>query len=116
MDNTILYIGNRANGGDSAIDALGQKGYEVVSTVSPKKAVALLYVMRSVAAVVLGNEVRKQAGFDLAHSLQQIRPNVSVIIMRGDQIDGLPSKTNKCVRTEKVASALQYLLAAEPAT
>src|SRR6202035_3363487 len=90
--NTILYIGYEENSGKSAIDELREKGYEVVSTDSPTEAVALLYVMRSVAAVVLGNEVREEAAFDLAYSLRQIRPNIPVIMMCGDQINGLPSK------------------------
>jgi len=112
--NTILYIGYEENSGKSAIDELREKGYEVVSTDSPTEAVALLYVMRSVAAVVLGNEVREEAAFDLAYSLRQIRPNIPVIMMCGDQINGLPSKTKRCVSREKVALALQYPLAAEP--
>jgi DNA-binding NtrC family response regulator len=114
MDNTILYIADRANSGDSLLDALKEKGYEVVTANSPTEGVALLYVMHSVAAVVLDKGAREQAGFDLAQSLRQIRPNVPVIVLCGDQIDRSPSWTNKCVSKDKLSSALQYSLTAEP--
>ena len=40
-----------------------------MSTNSPTEGVALLYIMHSVAAVVLDNRAREQASFDVARSL-----------------------------------------------
>ena len=78
---TILYISDRPNRSISVLDALKETGCEVVSTNSPTEGVALLYIMHSVAAVVLDNRAREQAGFDVARSLRQIRPNVSVMLL-----------------------------------
>ena len=111
--NTILHISDRANSSNSVLAAFKETGYEVVSTSSPAEGVALLYVMHSVAAVVLDNRARQQAGFDVAQSLRQIRPNVPVMLLCGDQIDSSPSWTDKCVSTGKLIYALQHLLAAE---
>jgi DNA-binding NtrC family response regulator len=111
---TILYISDRANRNNSVLAALKETGCEVVSANSPTEGVALLYVMRSVAAVVLDSRARQQASFDVAQSLREIRPNVPVMLQCGDQIDSTPSWTNRCVSTDKLTSALQHRLTAEP--
>ena len=111
---TILYISDRTNSSDSVLAALKETGCEVVSTDSPTVGVALFYAAHSLAAVVLDKRTREEAGFDLAQSLSQIRPQVPVIVLGGDPIDCSPSRTNKCVGTDQLASTLQYLLEAEP--
>ena len=111
--NTILHISDRANSSNSVLAAFKETGYEVVSTNSPTQGVALLYLMHSVAAVVLDNRVRQQADFDVAQSLRQIRPNVPAVLLCGDQIDSSPSWTDRCVSTTKLTSTLQHLLTAE---
>jgi DNA-binding NtrC family response regulator len=111
--NTILHISDRASSSNLVLAALKETGCEVVSTNSPTEGVALLYIMHSVAAVVLDNRAREQASFDVTQSLRQICPNVPVILLCGDHIDALPSWTNRCVRTDKLTSALEHLLTAE---
>lgn len=108
--NTILYLSDRANSSPSLLVALKEKGYEVVTTDSPIEGVALLYVMHSVAAVVLDQDARERAGFDLAHSLRQIRPCVPVIVLCGHQIDSSMERTDTCVRKDKLASALKIFV------
>jgi DNA-binding NtrC family response regulator len=111
---TILYISDLANHSKSVLAALRETGYEVVSTNSPTEGVALLYIMHTVAAVVLDSRAREQASFDVAQSLREIRPNVPVMLQCGDQIDSTPSWTNRCVSTDKLTSALEHRLTAEP--
>jgi DNA-binding NtrC family response regulator len=110
----VLHISDRTHGSDSVLAALKEAGCEVVSTNSPTEGVALLYIMHSVTAVVLESQTREQASFDVAHSLRKIRPNVPVMLLCGDQIDGSPSWTDECVSTDELTSALQDLLNAEP--
>ena len=112
--NAILYISDGANTSNSVLAALKETGCEVVTTNSPTEGVALQYIMRTVAAVVLDNGVRERAGFDVAQSLGQIRPNVAVVLRCGDQIDSSPSRTERCVDTAKLTSTVQQLLTAEP--
>src|SRR5207253_10469766 len=104
---TILYISDRANRSNSVLAALKETGCEVVSTNGPTEGVALLYIMHTVVAVVLDNRSREQASFDVAQCLTANRPNVSVMLQCGDQIDSSPSRTDKCVSTDKLTSALQ---------
>lgn len=110
---TILHISDRANSSNSGLAELKETGYEIVTTNSPTEGVALLYIMHSVAAVVLDSRTREQATFDVAQSLREIRPNVTVMLC-GDQIDSSPSWADGCVSTDKLTSALQHLLTAEP--
>ena len=112
--NTILHISDRASLSNSVLAALKKTGCEVVSTNSPTEGVALLYIMRTVAAVVLENRARERASFDVAHSLTQIRPNVPLMLLQADQIYSPPSWNDECVSTDKLTSALQYLLNPEP--
>jgi CheY-like chemotaxis protein len=112
--NAIIYISEKATSSTSALAVLEETGYEVVSTTSPTVGVALLYAMRSVAAVLLDNRAREQATFDVAKSLRRIRPNIPIILLSGDQIDASPSGTDLGVSADELTSALQHVLTAEP--
>ncbi len=110
---TILYISDGGNNINSVVAAIKQTGFEVVSTNSPTEAVALLYIMGQVAAVVLDSRVREHANFDVAQSLRRIRPGVPVMLECGDQIDDSPTEKESCVNTECLTSAIEHLLTAE---
>ena len=111
---TILYIYNRANRSNSVLAALKETGCEVVRASSPTEGVALLYVMHTVAAVVLDSRAKEHANFDVAQSLRQIRPRVPVMLQCGDQIDCSPSQAESCVKTNRLTSALQTVLIEHP--
>jgi CheY-like chemotaxis protein len=111
--NTILYISDRANSSYSVFAALKETGCEVVSTNSPTQGVALLYIMRTVTAVVLDNRAREQASFDLVQSLSQIRPDVPIMLLCGDQSESSSSWTDGCVSTDELTSVLHHLFTAE---
>jgi hypothetical protein len=55
---TILQITDGENSSNSVFAKLEEMGYEIVSTDSPVEGVALLYIMHSVAAVVIDTRVR----------------------------------------------------------
>lgn len=113
--NAILYITDQANSSNSISAALKETGCEVVSASSPSEGVALLYIMRTVTAVVLENRAREQASFDVARSLSEIRPSVPVMLLCDEQIDSSPSSTDGCMTKDKLTYVLQHLLTAEPA-
>lgn len=109
----ILHISDRADGSDSVLAALQETGCEVVSTNCPSEGVALLYIMHSVAAIVLDDSAREQARFDVAQSLRRLRPDIPLLLF-GDQIDCPSSLVDRCVSAEELSSALQQLPTAEP--
>jgi DNA-binding NtrC family response regulator len=111
---TVLHISDRADTSDSGLDDLKEIGCEVVSANSPAEGVALLYIMHSVAAVVLDARAKEQASFDLSQSLRHIRPDVPIMLLCSDQIDNASSRTDECLSTDALTSALKHLLSAEP--
>jgi len=111
---TILHISDRDDSRYSALADLKEIGCEVVSANSPTEGVALLYIMHSVAAVVLDNRAKEQASFDLSQSLRQIRPGVPIMLLCSDQVDRESPLTDRCVRADRLISALKHLLSMEP--
>ncbi len=112
----ILYISDKAISNDSVLGALKITGYKVVSTDSSSQGIALLFLMRSVAAVVLHDQI---AGFDVARTLRAIRPDVPIMLLCRDQIDCSPSCVDVCVSLAQplamIASAVRRLLTAATA-
>jgi DNA-binding NtrC family response regulator len=111
---TILYISDQPTSGDSELAALKATNYDVVSVNSSTQAIALLYIMRSVVAIVLHRRAREQARFDVARSLRAIHPDIPIVLLCRDHIDRLPPCVDACVSTgqpvEKLASAMRRLL------
>jgi DNA-binding NtrC family response regulator len=106
----ILYIFDRSNRNNSVLAAIKETGCEVVSTDKPTQAVALLYILGEVSAVVLDSQVWKHANFDVAESLRKIRPRVPVVLKCCDQIHSSLSLTESCVSTDELPALLQHLL------
>jgi hypothetical protein len=95
---TILYISdpNRSDPttcSDGISTALNAAGYEVVIS-NTTEAIAMLYILHSIAAVVL--QAREQAGFNV-RSIRAICPDVPIVFLCGDQIDHLPSQVDAFV-------------------
>jgi DNA-binding NarL/FixJ family response regulator len=113
----ILYISDHAGSTDSVTHELEAKGYEVVSTDSSSQGAALLYIMHSVAAVVLHYQPENRSWFELGQDLRAIHPGVPIILLSRDPILCLPPWVDACVGTEQppeeVASAVHSRLTGE---
>ena len=117
MHETILYISDGATHSDSVIIDLESTGYDVVNTDSSAEGVALLYIMHSVAAVVLHHGAEDRTWLKLTQSLRAIRPGAALILLSSDPIAYLPPWVDACVGTEQpleeVASAVHRVLTGE---
>ena len=113
---TVLYISDKTVPGDPVTDALRNAGYEVVSADSSSEGVALLFLMHSVAAVVLHDQLGERSGVDLARTLRSIRPEVAIILLSPNQIDSLQPYVDASVSLSQpfdmVTSTVPGLLAA----
>jgi len=116
---TILYIFDHATCSDPVSAALNSAGYEVVSTKSTMQAIALLFILHPVAAVVLDSREGLPSGWDVARSLRAVRPDVPIVVLCRDPIDRLPPCVDACVSTREplanLTSVLKSLLTAEQA-
>ena len=86
---TILYISDPATSSDAISAALNAAGYEVVTS-DTIEAIAMLYILHSVAAVVLA---RGQAGFGV-RSIRAICPDVPIVLLCRERIDCLPTQVD----------------------
>lgn len=111
---TILYLSDQATSSNSVSAALKAAGYEVVKTSSSREAIALLYIMQSVAGVVVNHRARQQTSFDVVRGLRSICTDVPIILLCRNQIDSLPPSVDGCVSAgqplENLASAVRRLL------
>jgi DNA-binding response OmpR family regulator len=116
---TILYISDKTTCGNAISAALNAAGYQVVTT-NPTKAVALLYVLHSIAAVVVW--AREPAGLDV-RSIRAMCPDVPIVLLCRDRINCMPSGVDTVdtyVATGQspttLAAAVRRLVAKKPAT
>jgi CheY-like chemotaxis protein len=116
-DETIIYLADQATNSNSVLAALQATGYDVVSTNSASQAIALLYILHTVAGVVLKRRSREHSLFDVARSLRAIRRDVPIVLLCGEQVKHLPAYLDACVNTaqplEKLAAAVRRLLTAK---
>ena len=116
-DETILYISDQTANNDSALAALKATGYEVVSTSNSTQAIAMLFLLHSIAGVVLNHRARERAKFDIVRSLRAIRSDVPIVLLCRDQATTLPPSVDACVDTrqplEKLTAAVRRLLIAK---
>jgi len=117
---TILYILDSGRDSKEALAALRTAGYDVVSTNSAMQAVALLFILHPIAAVVLDHRAPKVTSFDMVRSLKAVRPDVPIILLCRAQCDRLPPSVDACVSTKQppaeLISELHRLLTGKPFT
>ena len=86
---TILYVTDQATNREPVLAALKATGCEVVITNS-SEVFALLFLLHSVAGVVIKQHPEEEISFDLVRRLQKIRPDVPIVLQVGNQIERLP--------------------------
>lgn len=116
---TILYISDQTTCGNAISDTLNAAGYDVVTT-NTTEAVALLYVLHSIAAVVV--RAREQAGLDV-RSIRAMCPDVPIVLLCRGRINCVPSPVDTVdtyvaagQSPATLAAAVRRLVAKKPAT
>jgi hypothetical protein len=117
-EDTILYISDHGPCSDFISAALDATGHNVVSIHSSAQAIAMLFVMHSVAAVVLGQQWIEQPSFDLTRNLRALCPDVQLVALCDGRIDQLPLEVDCCVNTrqplETLTSDLKRIIEERP--
>jgi CheY-like chemotaxis protein len=113
VNKPILYLFDKSSENLPVEDALRATGYEIVSASNATHAIALLFLIRSVAAVVLDDEVRQHARLDVARRIRAVCPQVPIILLSPYEME-LPPGIDACVSAgqspENVTSAIRHLL------
>ena len=115
---TILFVSDHGPQSSSILAALEATGYDVASPDRSTQAIAMLFVMNSVNAVVIDQPWTNQSSFDLTRSLRALCPEVPIIALCDGRIDPLPPEVDSCLNMrqppEKVTSDLKCVLAERP--
>jgi CheY-like chemotaxis protein len=113
VNKPILYLFDKCSRSLPVEDALRATGYEIVSASNATHAIALLFLIRSVAAVVLDDEVRQHARLDVARRIRAVCPQVLIILLSRYEME-LPPGIDACVSAgqspENITSAMRHLL------
>jgi len=114
---TVLYISDQRTRSKAISGALDAAGFDVVTTDRITQAVALLYILRSVDAVVL--QVREQATLDV-RSVRAMCPDVPIVLLGRAQSYRLPSGADTYISVAQavttLAAAIQHIATSKPAT
>jgi DNA-binding response OmpR family regulator len=114
---TVLYISDQRACSQKISGALNAAGFEVVAANKFTQAVALLYILRSVDAVVL--QVRERAALDV-RSVRAMCPDVPIVLLGRSQSYLLPSGADTYISAAQalttLAAAIQHIVSSKPAT
>jgi len=102
----ILYIFDSGSDSNPVLAALKAAGYEVVSTNSSMQAIALLFLLHPIAAVVLDHRATEATSVDVARSLKAVRADVPIVLVCRDQVDRLPPSVDACVSVRRPLAEL----------
>jgi response regulator RpfG family c-di-GMP phosphodiesterase len=116
VSDSILYVSDHAVS-TSVLAAIEAVGYDVVNADRANQALALLFVMRSAAAVVLDLGSTEETGFELARELRAIHSGVRILLRCCEHIDHLPQWVDAYVSVgeplERLTSLLRKMLNGE---
>lgn len=115
---TVLYIFDQPTCCKPISDTLNAAGFEVVATNRFTQAVALLYILHSVDAVVL--QVREQAAALGVRSIRAMCPDVPIVLLGTSQSYLLPSGADTYITAAQalttLAAAIQHIVTSKAAT
>ena len=113
MSKSILYVSDSYSCSSTARSALEAFDYKVITANSSSQAIALLFLIDSVVAVVLDDQAREQLSLEAACRIRAAFPEVPIILLSCHVFPHLPSCVDASVCTndsQNLTSALRYLL------
>ena len=114
---TVLYISDQRTYSKVVSDALDAAGFDVVVTNRFSQAMALLYILHSVAAVIL--QAREQASLDV-RSVRAMCPDVPIVLLGRSRSYRLPTGADAYLNAGEalttLAAAIQRVMTSKPAT
>jgi DNA-binding NtrC family response regulator len=90
--------------------ALQDAGYDLTTTDSRSQAFALLFVMKSVAAVIVDQRDSERASFDLPRHLRCVRRDVPIVLLSHEPVSNLPVYIDACVSDQEPLENLVHVL------
>lgn len=109
INDTLLLV-SPTEIGDSVALALNAAGYQVAIANTELRAVALVFLMRSFAAVIVDERQHANPSFALASRLHGIRPDVPIVVISKAAVSSVPGCVEACVLGQELPNAMTALL------
>lgn len=90
--------------------ALNAAGYQVAIANTELRAVALVFLMRSFAAVIVDERPHETPSFALASRLHAIRPDIPIMVISQAPVSSPPGYVESCVAEQELPAAVNALL------
>ena len=110
MHKTILSVSEDPSSRHSVQSALKDAGYESAGTSSSIQAMALLFVLQGIVAVVIDERNKTHPDFELARKLRTVRADIPIILVCREPLESLPRYLDACVSGEEPLGKLRYVL------
>ena len=92
------------------LGVLQDAGYELTTTSNQSQALALLFVMKSVAAVIVDQREDDCATLDLPRHLRGLRRDVPIVLLCHEPLAQLPDYIDACVSDQEPIDRLVHVL------
>jgi DNA-binding NtrC family response regulator len=110
MSQAMFLVVREKPDGNPLFRTLQQAGYELTTTDSRSQAFALLFVMKSVAGVIIDQRDSERANFDLPRHLRCVRRDVPIILLSHEPVSQLPVYIDACVSDQEPLDKLVHVL------
>jgi len=95
---------------NSLFRVLQDAGYELTTTTNQSQALAMLFVMKSVDAVIVDQRGEEHASFDLPRHLRGLRRDVPIVLLSHEPLPQLPDCVDACVSDQEPLEKLVQVL------
>jgi CheY-like chemotaxis protein len=95
---------------NSLFRVLHDAGYELTTTTDQSQALALLFVLKSVAAVIVDQRGEEVAISELPRHLRQLRRDVPIVLLSREPLPQLPDFIDACVSDHEPLETLIRVL------
>jgi DNA-binding response OmpR family regulator len=96
--------------GNSLFRVLQDAGYELTTTTDQFQAMAMLFVMKSVHAVIVDQRGEEHASFDLPRHLRGLRRDIPIALLSHEPLPQLPDYIDACVSDQEPLETLVHVL------
>jgi CheY-like chemotaxis protein len=95
---------------NSLFRLLQDAGYELTTTTDQSQALAMLFVMKSVDAVIVDQREDEHASFDLPRHLRALRRNVPIVLLSHEPLPQIPDYVDACISDQEPLDRLVHVL------
>jgi CheY-like chemotaxis protein len=105
----MFLIVRGKNESSSLFRVLQDAGYELTTT-DQSQALAMLFVMKSVDAVIVDQRAEEHARAELPRHLRGLRRDVPIVVLSHDPMPQLPECVDACVSDQEPLDKLVHVL------